>query len=118
MIESLTTLQGFLLTVGSFLLVFLVISAYAFVPLKNRLAFDQLDKLMETQGFFTKTQILNTQMNQWLKSWFIFMLKRESSYSYNYKLPDNTTYEYLHDIPKDQRSLAETYFYRSPEDND
>lgn len=113
MLSSLTTTQGFLLTIGVILLLFLTVCACMFVPLKNRKALDQLDQLLQNQGFFTKTQILNTEMSSWAKSLFIFMLKRESSYRYDYKLQNNTTYEYLHDIPKDQQHLAETYFYRN-----
>jgi len=92
---------------GIFIILIIVVNTK-----NNRQVFKELDELDEKQGFLTKTQIFNSNFPNWMKHFLIFNLKRSGDYRYEYKLPDNTTYEYLHDIPEEKRNQAETYFYK------
>lgn len=108
--------KGFLIFM-SVLLVFAIVVLLLAHTKKNRTAFKELDKLNNKQGYITRTQIMNSGLSQWLKHFFLFNAKRSSDYRWDYKLPDNTTYEYFCDIPEDKQHLAELYFYNEDEED-
>lgn len=72
--------------------------------------FNKLDQKLEENGQLTKTDIWALSFPNLVKHFIVFVLKRNSDYSFHYVL-EGKEYKYRHDIEdKSKRDKAELIF--------